>query len=207
MWMDTRKLRRQQVAQRFVDCTCTVIEREGIPGLNVRKVAQMAGYHSSTIYLYFEDFPHLIVAAVMRFLERFAAYLGENAPEQEDALDCYLRCMARFCEYSVANPNIFSALFVDGYGDIPPEKVYEQFAQSPLLQDHTRVLSNLAVQLKLSQETAMQLGDAVMSLCLGSILALTRQRNQSPPDEMVANTMYAVRGLIAYYSNQKQESL
>lgn len=205
--MDTRELRRQQVAQRFVDCTCKVIEQEGVTGLNVRKVAQMAGYHSSTIYLYFVDFPHLIVAAAMQFLDRYAAYLDANVPEQENALDCYLRCMARFCEFSVANPNIFSALFVDSYGDIPPEQVYEQFVQSPLLQDHIRVLSELAAELGLSQETAKQLGDAVMSLCIGSILALTRNRSQLPPDLMVEKTMQSVRGLIVYYSNQQQGSL
>ncbi len=205
--MDTRKLRRQQVAQHFVDCTCSVIEREGIAGLNVRKVAMLAGYHSSTIYLYFENFPHLIVAAAMQFLDRYEAYLNVNAPQQEDALDCYLRCMARFCEYSVANPNIFSALFVDNYGDIPPETVYEQLAQSPLLQHQMRVIGELAAQLGLSQETAMQMGDAVMSLCLGSILAVTRQRNQSHPDLMVEKTMQSVRGLIAYYANQQQGSL
>lgn len=205
--MDTRELRRQQVAQRFVDCTCKVIEQEGVTGLNVRKVAQMAGYHSSTIYLYFADFPHLIVAAAMQFLDRYAAYLGENVPEQENALDCYLRCMARFCEFSVANPNIFSALFVDGYGDIPPEQVYGQFVQSPLLQDHIRVLGELAAELALSQETAKQLGDAVMSLCIGSILALTRHRSQLSPDLMVEKTMQSVRGLIVYYSNQQQGSL
>ncbi len=205
--MDTRELRRQQVAQRFVDCTCKVIEQEGVTGLNVRKVAQMAGYHSSTIYLYFADFPHLIVAAAMQFLDRYAAYLDANVPEQENALDCYLRCMARFCEFSVANPNIFSALFVDSYGDIPPEQVYEQFVQSALLQDHIRVLSELAAELGLSQETAKQLGDAVMSLCIGSILALTRHRSQLPPDLMVEKTMQSVRGLIVYYSNQQQGSL
>ncbi len=204
--MDARAQRKKQVAQRFIDCTCTIIEREGVAGLNVRKVAQLAGYHSSTIYLYFADFPHLIVAAVLQFLNRYAAYLGKNAPEHETALDCYLRCMTRFCEYSIANPNIFSALFVDYYGDIPPDKVYEQFSQSPLLRDHMRVLQELAQQLALSQETAMQLGDAALSLCIGSILTLTRQRMQSDPDRLVEKTMQSVRGLIDFYSDPNHAS-
>lgn len=203
MWMDTRKLRRQQVAQRFVDCTCAIIEQEGMQQLNIRKVAQMAGYHSSTVYLYFKDFPHLILQAVLQFLDRYARYMEQDKPDEEDALSCYLRCMTRFCEFSIAHPNIFSAVFVDSYGDISTEEVTGEISKSSLLTQNIEVLQQMSVQLNIPPTAVRQLNDTVMALCIGSILILTRERTDCPPEQLVTQTMHGVRVLIDSYCRTK----
>ncbi len=44
----------------FIDATNEIIENEGIESVTIRKVANLAGYNSATIYNYFENLDHLI---------------------------------------------------------------------------------------------------------------------------------------------------
>ena len=45
----------------FIKATQELLDTEGIEKLSIRKIAEKAGFHNSTIYLYFKDIQHLIL--------------------------------------------------------------------------------------------------------------------------------------------------
>lgn len=44
----------------FIDAANQIIENEGIESVTIRKVADIAGYNSATLYNYFNDLNHLL---------------------------------------------------------------------------------------------------------------------------------------------------
>ncbi|MDX5609295.1 TetR/AcrR family transcriptional regulator, partial [Clostridioides difficile] len=43
----------------FIEAAQNIMENEGIENITLRKVADMAGYNSSTLYKYFKNLDHL----------------------------------------------------------------------------------------------------------------------------------------------------
>lgn len=59
----------------FIDATAKIIKEEGIEHVTIRKIADLAGFTSSTIYNYFEELSHLTFFASMRFIQDYSKEL------------------------------------------------------------------------------------------------------------------------------------
>lgn len=55
-----RQLQKKRMMHYFIDAAVQIIDEEGIDGVSIRKVADIAGYNSATLYNYFDDLPHLV---------------------------------------------------------------------------------------------------------------------------------------------------
>lgn len=51
--LDKKFKQRVRMIKYFIDATIEIIEKEGYEGVTIRKVADIAGYNSATIYNYF----------------------------------------------------------------------------------------------------------------------------------------------------------
>ena len=56
-----------------------MIESEGLENISVRKIAQKAGFHNSTIYLYFEDLDQLAMFASLNISRNIVIPLSYKA--------------------------------------------------------------------------------------------------------------------------------
>ena len=59
MSMNQKEELRTQNMIRFIEAARELIDQEGLESLSIRKIAEKAGFHNSTIYLYFRDMDHL----------------------------------------------------------------------------------------------------------------------------------------------------
>lgn len=58
--MDKKAIHTIRMMGFFIDATAQIIEEEGIENVSIRRVSDLAGYNSSTIYNYFGDLTVLI---------------------------------------------------------------------------------------------------------------------------------------------------
>jgi AcrR family transcriptional regulator len=200
--MDKKELRQQRVKNYFIEATCDIIRKEGIKGLNIRKVADAAGYHYSTIYKYFKDFPHLIAISVFQFLEEALKYINENTFSQ-DPVEDYINSWGAFCRYSLDNINIFNSIFIEGYGDIDRSEIEGIFGQSPLFKDRQESIIKVSQALKMPPEKVIKLDNSIMSLCIGSIVLYSSGRSDISSEEIINNNIESIRLIIDSYTTPK----
>ena len=65
----------------FVDAASTLIASQPFSSISIRKIAETAGFHNSTIYSYFQDSDWLIALASVRFLQPYIDALVEISPQ------------------------------------------------------------------------------------------------------------------------------
>ena len=63
---------KRQNARTFINAAQEMIESEGLENISVRKIAQKAGFHNSTIYLYFEDLDQLAMFASLKYFREYS---------------------------------------------------------------------------------------------------------------------------------------
>jgi AcrR family transcriptional regulator len=113
----------------FIDATAAIIEKEGIDKVTIRKIADLAGYNSATIYNYFEDLSHLIFFASMRVVKKYTDALPKYIEKAKTPLERYFLIWECFCKYSFESPKIYYAVFSADLGTHPINlsKYYEYF--------------------------------------------------------------------------------
>ncbi|WP_342471513.1 TetR/AcrR family transcriptional regulator [Metasolibacillus sp. FSL H7-0170] len=107
----------------FIDATCDIISNEGIKNVTARKIADLSGYTSSTIYNYFDELSHLIFFAAMKFLEPYNAELEDSLKKAKNAEEKFYITWEIFCKHSFNNPDIFYAIFISNLGTDPNELI------------------------------------------------------------------------------------
>lgn len=95
----------------FIDAAANILEEEGKDAITIRRVANLAGYNSATLYNYFENLDHLIFYAAMRFIKDYAHSLHSYVKDSYNALEKYLTIWERFCFYSFSKPEIYYSIF------------------------------------------------------------------------------------------------
>ncbi len=108
----TRKERQKlRIMSYFIDAAHEVIEKEGVDAVTVRKVADIAGYNSATLYNYFTNLDHLIGYAAIKYLKDYYLVLDDYIKEADSGELKYLKIWEVFCLHSFERPKIFKAIF------------------------------------------------------------------------------------------------
>ena len=74
-WEQDEQKRKNGIA--FVEATQALIDSEGLERISIRKIADKAGFHNSTIYLYFKDVNQLILLASLKHFNEYSKKLSE----------------------------------------------------------------------------------------------------------------------------------
>lgn len=145
----------------FIEATAKIIEDEGIDHVTIRKVADIAGYNSATIYNYFEDLSHLVFFASMKFLKEYTDSLPKYLSKAKTPLEKYFLTWESFCKYSFASPQIYYAIFSSDLG-VHPEKMseYYDFFPNDLL-GVPEEFRSMALETNLSKRTRIALEQCI----------------------------------------------
>ncbi len=109
--MSRRDIQRKRTMTFFIDAAREIIEKEGIKGISIRKVADKAGFNSATLYNYFENLDHLIFLAAMRYIKDYVQALPEYIKEAKNSFEKFLMIWECFCKYSFKSPEIYYSIF------------------------------------------------------------------------------------------------
>ena len=95
----------------FVTAAQELIDEEGLRSISVRKIASKAGFHNSTIYLYFQDLNQLTMLASIKYLQEYSQLLEKISLEKHSTSKNFLAIWEFFFDSIMANPFVFRNFF------------------------------------------------------------------------------------------------
>lgn len=123
---------KQQNMIRFVEAAQELIETEGIKKLSIRKIAEKAGFHNSTIYLYFKDINQLIMLASMKYFAEYSRTLAKFSQKNLTPAENFSAVWDIFGKTAFEKPEIFYNFFFGKHSKyLTPviQKYYELFPE------------------------------------------------------------------------------
>ncbi len=115
--MAKRELQKRRIMKYFIEAAHKLLMDEGIEKITARKVADLAGYNSATLYNYFSNLDHLICYASMTYLKAYYAELDEFVAKAEVPREVFMKTWELFSKHSFENPKIFKLIFFSPYKD------------------------------------------------------------------------------------------
>lgn len=129
--MNKKIIQKKRMMGYFIDAANQIIEKEGIEAVTIRKVADIAGYNSATLYNYFNDLNHLLFFASMKYLKNYAFSLKYYIKDSMNAFDKFFAVWKCFCHHSFKNPKIYYIIFFDKYRKFINDTIKEYYSIFP----------------------------------------------------------------------------
>ncbi|QRG70467.1 TetR/AcrR family transcriptional regulator [Brevibacillus choshinensis] len=199
----------------FVEATAQIIQEEGVPNVTIRKVADLAGYNSATIYNYFSELSHLVFFASMKFLKPYTdAAIQVYREPGLTAQERYLRVWEIFCQHSFENPQIFHAIFIADLGSQPeelldhyysvypadliavPDELQQMLGTPNITQRGLFSLELLVKEGHLQQENIAAINELTLLIWQGMFTSFLNNRSRYSPDEATRHTVRYIREIV-----------
>ena len=124
--IDKKDIKKKRMLKIFINATTEVIKKEGIDNVTIRKVADIAGYNSATIYNYFDNCKQLVFFAATNFISDYVEEMPCYIENSKNSLEKLIKMWECFTLYSFKNPKIYYAIFSEDLGD-KPENLVENY--------------------------------------------------------------------------------
>lgn len=172
---------RNQIMIAFIRAAKEILGEEGIEHVSIRKVANLTGLNSATMYLYFANSDVLITMASMGYLERYCRTLAADMPKMQSSEQIFMHTWDVFSRYAFENPEIFYHIFytehasplteiVDEYYRLFPEQVQnvsgtvkEMLHEGPIQERSWKVFQPLAEERGMKESDARILNEMIVS--------------------------------------------
>src|SRR6056297_1846518 len=109
--------KKKKMLKKFINATTDVIKNEGIDNVTIRKVADIAGFNSATIYNYFDNCKQLIFFASINFISDYVVEMPSYIENSDNPVERLMKMWEYFSLHSFKNPKIYYAIFSENLGD------------------------------------------------------------------------------------------
>ena len=157
------KLKQERIMRYFVEAADNVIREEGLQGVTIRKIADLAGYTSATLYNYFDDIFHLIFLATIAHLEPYYRKLPRHIKWCSNSIERFLGTTECFCDFAFSDAEVYELLFFKHSSDklaLYTGQYYDLFPEKAVV-DETTPLSRFFKSSDMHQRSRVQLQDCV----------------------------------------------
>ena len=113
---DAKNIKKDFVKSKFVDAAKSIILRDGVLSVTVRRVAEMTGYSYATIYHYFKDLNELLLETKLSMINDMVAAGSTQTVRVEDPLEQKKQQAKLMAGFFIDNPNIFGFFLSVHYG-------------------------------------------------------------------------------------------
>lgn len=104
---NAKNVKKEYVKSKFVDAAKTIIVKEGVLNVTVRRIAELTGYSYATIYHYFSDLDELLLETKLSMIRDMVFQGGQETTKAGDPLQ-QMKDNARMpVDYFTGNPNVF----------------------------------------------------------------------------------------------------
>lgn len=215
--MTKKEIQRLRKMKYFIDAAEEIIENEGIDKITIRKVADVAGYNSATLYNYFESLDHLLFYTYMRYLKDYAYRLQTDLKQDENAVDQFLSIWRLFASESMKHPSIFYTLFFTEFSNdfnhavkeyysiypenlgTPPEEVMPMLMERNIYERDYRALELCAKKGFLRYEDLREINEIIMLMYQGILVRLKDQKDYFDPDEATEKLIKYINVVLNNY--------
>lgn len=108
---NSKELQKKQNTITFINAATEMIAELGIEHISIRKIAEKAGFHNSTIYLYFKDLDELLILASMKFFQEYSHSLSLLSKTTTTSSDTFIKIWDYFLTTVFKWPNLFFNFF------------------------------------------------------------------------------------------------
>jgi len=116
--MDKKEIQEQRIRGYFIEATREMLKGEGLKSINVRAVAERAGYSYATLYNYFRDIKELVFICVQGFQDEAETFIRLKTHEVPAGREKIREILKTYISYFVQYPGIFELFFVEKMNDI-----------------------------------------------------------------------------------------
>lgn len=102
---------RQNNYRCFVNAAREILDEGGITRISIRKIAERAGFHNSTIYLYFADLDQLIMLASVKYFQEYSHALETQSKKNLPPAENFITIWKLFIDATLKEPCIFYNFF------------------------------------------------------------------------------------------------
>jgi AcrR family transcriptional regulator len=205
----------------FIEATNEIIENEGIEAITIRRVSDIAGYNSATLYNYFENLDHLVFFASMKYLREYVLSLPKYLKNMKNPIDKYFCIWKYFCYHSFRKPKIYYTIFFDKfsrslnddikeYYKIFPEELGDQSMDLlPMLlgqniYDRNRAILKSSISELLVQEEDLEaINEMHLLIYRGMLSRVLNNQVDYTIDSAVDRTLFYMKQTIASFTNNK----
>ncbi len=103
-----KELLKQQNRIRFIQAAQELIENEDLEKVSIRRIAEKAGFHNSTIYLYVDQ---LILLSSLKYFNEYSKALSELSTKDLTPLETFIKIWNFFVQTVFRKPKIFYNFF------------------------------------------------------------------------------------------------
>lgn len=202
---------------RFIEATEALISEMGVENVSIRKIAERAGFHNSTLYLYFRDVNHLIQLASMKHFEEYSHALSELSSKNMSPKENFVQIWTYFCKTVFQHPNLFYHFFFGKYSDnltpimkeyyaLYPEKLHEyskdieeMFFGRNIQERCLRILIPLigTPDVRVTYDNLEIVNNIIVGY-LKDVLDQKRQNQEISSDELTEDTLEALQYIVGY---------
>lgn len=121
-----RQLRVDRTKRLFIEAAQALIQENGLENVSIRRLADLTGFGSATLYSYFSDLDELIVFASIKYRKEYLVVLSEQVTAAMSALEQYRKIYEVFNTYSFASPALFMNMYFGTHAD-QVEEYFEEY--------------------------------------------------------------------------------
>lgn len=217
MTTDRKALQRKRMWQYFIDAAVDIIEQDGLEAVTIRRVADLAGYTSSTAYNYFDDLSHVKFFASLKFTKVYIDDIPNYINPKEPTIKQWLALWRCFLKHSFHSPYIFHMVFVDDLGHTAENMFNKYYAMYPeeliavpeelqgLLKEHSfskrsaTFLASAVQEGYIEANDVKALAEVTHMIWIGSLVHYINHRRSWSEDEANHYVYEQVRNVIKRY--------
>ncbi len=116
--MDKKEIQEQRMRGYFIEAAKEIIRGEGFKAINVRNIAERAGYSYTTLYNYFKDINDLIFVCVKDFQDECSQFISDQVKNDLIGLEKIKSKAIALSDYFIQYPGIFELFFIEKISDL-----------------------------------------------------------------------------------------
>lgn len=226
MKLDNKEIQRSRMWRYFIDAATEVIEEDGIDHVTVRKIADKAGFTSSTLYNYFKDLSHLKFFTSMRYTANYLEELPSYLEKGDNTVESWLYVWECFCKHSFENPKIYSVLFMDNLGGIPedmleryyriykndlmgiPDEIKDIIVEQSFSKRSALYIQSAVDEGFIEQKDVDYISDVTLLIWKGMMSSVINYRRDYSKEEVIQKTLfYVYKSVMSVVVPEKQREI
>lgn len=130
--MKNKEIQEQRIKGYFIQATKELLKAEGLKSVNVRNIADKAGYSYATLYNYFKDINDLIFLCVQDFQQECGAHVHEQVKKQERGIKRLRASIKAYADFFIQYPGVFELLFMENFGSFKDKNKVTEIVSTSL---------------------------------------------------------------------------
>lgn len=118
--------------RKYVEAAAEIIAAEGAAGINIRRVAEIAGCTSAVLYKHFDNKEHLVILGSIRFLESYIVQFMEISKRKDlNSIQMDLLFWKAYIQEAFRHKAIYETLFFGKYKNMLEDYIFEYYQMFP----------------------------------------------------------------------------